>query len=251
VEIGEEICEFETERRWLPRERRDSVVAYPEITGNSLVINNLGNGEALARPQFPALTFSGGIPDDPRYSRPGPHAVGEVTKDLGRSAGAVGLGASDGRDGFTGIPFLSLPTLAGISGLDGTVVFVNGPLSPAARHDAGVMFTVGQSVDTLLNVFARPLPIPPAAVVWQLEELIAAPSAGDPRTPRPGSALSEKAPSAPKFSDRPATVTGLLVTAARSAVSVSEKPARAYWPRSQCPGATSSRASAGPHDPGV
>ena len=70
----------------------------------------------------------------------------------------------------------------------------SGPLSAAARRDAGDRFTVGQSVDTLLNVFARPLPIPPAAIVRQLEELIAAPSADGPRTPRPGSALSEKAP---------------------------------------------------------
>lgn len=70
----------------------------------------------------------------------------------------------------------------------------SGPLSAAARRDAGVMFTVGQSVDTLLNVFARPLPIPPAAIVRQLEELIAAPSSDNLRTPRPGSALSEKAP---------------------------------------------------------
>jgi D-inositol-3-phosphate glycosyltransferase len=70
----------------------------------------------------------------------------------------------------------------------------NGPLSAAARQDAGVMFTVEQSVDALLNVFARPLPIPPAAIVRQLEELIAAPSSADPRAPRPGSALIEKAP---------------------------------------------------------
>ncbi len=56
------------------------------------------------------------------------------------------------------------------------------------------MFTVGQSVDALLNVFARPLPIPPAVIVRQLEELIAAPSAEVPRTPSPGSALTETAP---------------------------------------------------------
>jgi D-inositol-3-phosphate glycosyltransferase len=69
----------------------------------------------------------------------------------------------------------------------------SGPLSVTARRDAGVMFTVGQSVDSLLNVFVRPLPIPPAAIVRQLEELIAAPSSSDPRAPRPGSALTEKA----------------------------------------------------------
>jgi glycosyltransferase involved in cell wall biosynthesis len=70
----------------------------------------------------------------------------------------------------------------------------SGPLSPAARHDAGTRFTVGQSVDALLSVFARPLPVPPAAIVRQLEELIAAPSAEVPRAPGPGSALTETAP---------------------------------------------------------
>jgi len=58
----------------------------------------------------------------------------------------------------------------------------SGPLSPAARLDAGLRFTVGQSVDALLNVFAQPLPIPPASIVRQLEELILAPSAAGPHT---------------------------------------------------------------------
>jgi D-inositol-3-phosphate glycosyltransferase len=57
----------------------------------------------------------------------------------------------------------------------------SGPLSAAARNDAGARFTVGQSVDALLSVFARPLPIPPAVIVRQLEELIAAPSTREPR----------------------------------------------------------------------
>jgi D-inositol-3-phosphate glycosyltransferase len=70
----------------------------------------------------------------------------------------------------------------------------SGPVSPAARRDAGARFTVGQSVDSLLNVFTRPLPIPPAVIVRQLEELIAAPSAEMPRIPRPGTALTETAP---------------------------------------------------------
>jgi glycosyltransferase involved in cell wall biosynthesis len=70
----------------------------------------------------------------------------------------------------------------------------SGPLSPSARHDAGARFTVRQSVDTLLTVFARPLPIPPATIVRQLEELIAAPSAQVPRSPSPGGALTETAP---------------------------------------------------------
>ena len=64
-----------------------------------------------------------------------------------------------------------------------------GPLSPAARFDAGARFSVSQSVDTLLDVFARPLPIPPAVIVRQLEELIAAPSAKAP-APSMGGALT-------------------------------------------------------------
>ena len=72
----------------------------------------------------------------------------------------------------------------------------SGPLSRAARHNAGVRFTVGQSVDALLNVLTRPQPIPPAAIVRQLEELIAAPSAEVPRALSPGSALTETAPQA-------------------------------------------------------
>jgi D-inositol-3-phosphate glycosyltransferase len=67
----------------------------------------------------------------------------------------------------------------------------SGPVSPAARHAAGARFTVGQSVDTLLNVLTGPLPIPPAAIVRQLEELIAAPSAQEPFIPSPGGALTD------------------------------------------------------------
>ena len=70
----------------------------------------------------------------------------------------------------------------------------SGPLSTAARHDAAARFTVGQSVDTLLHVLARPLPIPPAAIVRQLEQLIAAPSAEVSRIPSAGSTLTETAP---------------------------------------------------------
>jgi D-inositol-3-phosphate glycosyltransferase len=72
----------------------------------------------------------------------------------------------------------------------------SGPLSSAARHDAGALFTVEQSVDALLNVLTRPQPIPPGAIVRQLEELIAAPSAEVPRALSPGSALTETAPQA-------------------------------------------------------
>ena len=70
----------------------------------------------------------------------------------------------------------------------------SGPLSPADRQDAGVRFTVGQSVDALLGVLAGPLPIPPAAVVRQLEELIAAPSAPVTHTPGLAGVLAEAAP---------------------------------------------------------
>jgi glycosyltransferase involved in cell wall biosynthesis len=70
----------------------------------------------------------------------------------------------------------------------------SGPVSQAARHAAGARFTVGQSVDALLNVFARPLPIAPAVIVRRLEELIAAPSAEVTRTPTAGGALTETAP---------------------------------------------------------
>ena len=55
-------------------------------------------------------------------------------------------------------------------------------------------FTVGQSVDALLNVLTRPQPIPPAVIVRQLEELIAAPSAEVPHTPSPGSVLATGSP---------------------------------------------------------
>jgi D-inositol-3-phosphate glycosyltransferase len=70
----------------------------------------------------------------------------------------------------------------------------SGPLAAATRHEAGARFTVRQSVDALLNVFARPQPIPPAVIVRQVEELIAAPSAWQPRPNGPGSALSKRAP---------------------------------------------------------
>jgi len=69
----------------------------------------------------------------------------------------------------------------------------SGPLSMTTRQGAGMRFTVGQSVDTLLKVFAQPLPIPPATIVRQLEELILAPSAEVPPTVSPTSALTGSA----------------------------------------------------------
>jgi D-inositol-3-phosphate glycosyltransferase len=68
----------------------------------------------------------------------------------------------------------------------------SGPLSASTRRDAGAMFTVEQSVDALLKVFGQPTPIPPAAIIRQLEELIAAPSSDPPDAPRPDIALSGK-----------------------------------------------------------
>ncbi|HEY0449669.1 glycosyltransferase family 4 protein [Actinophytocola sp.] len=69
----------------------------------------------------------------------------------------------------------------------------SGPFPPAARQDAGTRFTVEQSVDTLLRVFARPQAIPPAAIVRQLEELVRAPSAEAPVRTRQGGGLAELA----------------------------------------------------------
>ncbi|GAA0626108.1 hypothetical protein GCM10010174_51990 [Kutzneria viridogrisea] len=59
-----------------------------------------------------------------------------------------------------------------------------GPLPVTVRQRAGTRFTVAQSVDTLLAVFATPQPTPPAVVVRQLEELIAAPSTAPARPAR-------------------------------------------------------------------
>jgi D-inositol-3-phosphate glycosyltransferase len=56
----------------------------------------------------------------------------------------------------------------------------SGPFPAATRLRAGMKFTVDQSVDTLLAVFAQPRPLPPAIVVRQLEELVLAPSAVPP-----------------------------------------------------------------------
>jgi glycosyltransferase involved in cell wall biosynthesis len=70
----------------------------------------------------------------------------------------------------------------------------SGPFSLAARQHAGTRFTAEQSVDTLLTVFARPLPIPPATIVRQLEELILAPSATAPHTVRARGVLPKTTP---------------------------------------------------------
>src|ERR1700757_3236794 len=58
----------------------------------------------------------------------GKYTVGQVRELTRRGVAAqvvtVGLGARDGRDGFPGIPFLSVPTLAEVGKLDTTVIFV-------------------------------------------------------------------------------------------------------------------------------
>ncbi len=68
------------------------------------------------------------------------YTVGQVRELQRRGIPAqvvtVGLGADDGRRDFTGVPFLSLPTLAGVGELDGTVVFVNEPHPVATRYPA-------------------------------------------------------------------------------------------------------------------
>jgi glycosyltransferase involved in cell wall biosynthesis len=51
----------------------------------------------------------------------------------------VGLGADDGRNEFTDIPFHSLTMLSEVGGLDGTIVFVNEPHPVATKHLAYVI----------------------------------------------------------------------------------------------------------------
>jgi D-inositol-3-phosphate glycosyltransferase len=59
------------------------------------------------------------------------YTVGQVRELTRRGIAAqivtVGIGTDDGRADFPGIPFLSLPVLAAVGSLDGTVVFVNEP----------------------------------------------------------------------------------------------------------------------------
>ncbi|WP_285608045.1 glycosyltransferase family 4 protein [Actinokineospora globicatena] len=61
-------------------------------------------------------------------------------------------------------------------------VIAGRPFTAASRRDAGARFTVAQSVDSLLDVLARPQAIPPAIIIERLEELVRAPSAEQPRT---------------------------------------------------------------------
>ena len=68
------------------------------------------------------------------------YTVGQVRELTRRGVPAqvvtIGLGASDGRDDFPGVPFLSLRTLAEVGELDSTVVFVNEPHPVATRYPA-------------------------------------------------------------------------------------------------------------------
>lgn len=60
-----------------------------------------------------------------------------------------------------------------------------GPLSPVDRALAGTRFTLSASVDDLLAVFERPVPVTPACVVRELEALALLPAAAC-RPPIPG-----------------------------------------------------------------
>jgi D-inositol-3-phosphate glycosyltransferase len=68
------------------------------------------------------------------------YTVGQVRELTRRGLPAqvvtVGVGISDGRDDFADIPFLSLPTLAKVSELDGTVIFVNEAHTVPTRRPA-------------------------------------------------------------------------------------------------------------------
>jgi len=68
------------------------------------------------------------------------YTIGQVRELTRRGIPAqvvtVGLGNGDGRQDFTGIPFLSLPTLAEVGELDSTVVFVNEPHTVPTRYPA-------------------------------------------------------------------------------------------------------------------
>ena len=68
------------------------------------------------------------------------YTVGQVRELTRRGIPAqvvtVGLGIGDGRDDFADIPFLSLPTLAEVSELDGTVIFVNEAHTVPTRRPA-------------------------------------------------------------------------------------------------------------------
>jgi D-inositol-3-phosphate glycosyltransferase len=93
------------------------------------------------------------------------YTVGQVRELTRRGIAAqvvtVGLGAGDGRDGFAGIPFPSLPALAQVSELDGTVIFVNEPHIVPTRHP-------GLFQDSYMTPFdyARyPHPSPPVRVI--------------------------------------------------------------------------------------
>src|SRR5712664_4143962 len=66
------------------------------------------------------------------------YTIGQVRELTRRGIAAqvvtVGLGASDGRDDFADVPFLALPTLAAVSELDSTVIFVNEPHTVPTMH---------------------------------------------------------------------------------------------------------------------
>ena len=63
-----------------------------------------------------------------------------------------------------------------------------GPPTAGARAGAAARFTLGRSVDELLAVFARPLPVTPATIVRELEAIALLPAARPIRPPQPEAA---------------------------------------------------------------
>ncbi len=74
------------------------------------------------------------------------YTVGQVRELIRRGIPAqvvtVGLGSRDGRNEFIDIPFLSLPSVASISSLDGVVVFVNEAAIVKTKEPAFVIMHV-------------------------------------------------------------------------------------------------------------
>lgn len=87
------------------------------------------------------------------------YTVGQVRELIRRTIPAqivtVGLGDRDGRNEFIDIPFLALSTTAAISGLDGTVVFVNEAACVRTKEPAFVIIHIPPpNKDQLQNVLA-------------------------------------------------------------------------------------------------
>jgi len=74
------------------------------------------------------------------------YTVGQVRELIRRGISAqvvtVGMGSNDGRNEFIDIPFIALPTVAGISDLDGTVVFINEAAVVSTKEPAFVIMHI-------------------------------------------------------------------------------------------------------------